>query len=152
MFVPTRSPCASPRATDEHRDGGARDVGALRRRCLEDTSADGAGQLLRDAFLRMRVSDGFSHARSLAFMTSLVLVQGTIVLVGVATALGDTNVSHGIVSAIHTAAPGPAGRVLTTAVRQAHGAGNAEHYVPLALGSIGALVAATTRWVSSSGG
>lgn len=104
----------------------------------------GRGQLLRDAFLRMRVSDGFSHARSLAFMTSLVLVQGTIVLVGVATALGDTNVSHGIVSAIHTAAPGPAGRVLTAAVRQAHGAGSAKHYVPLALGSIGALVAATT--------
>jgi YihY family inner membrane protein len=104
----------------------------------------GRGQLLRDAFMRMRVSDGFSHSRSLAFMTSLVLVQGTIVLVGIATALGDTTVSHGIVSAIHTAAPGPAGRVLTTAVEQAHGAGNAKHYIPLALGSIGALVAATT--------
>ena len=52
----------------------------------------GRGQLLRDAFLRMRVADGFSHARSLAFMTSLVLVQGTIALVGLATALGDTNV------------------------------------------------------------
>src|SRR4051794_17831951 len=44
----------------------------------------GRGRLLRDAFMRMRVSDGFSHARSLAFMTTLVLVQGTIVLVGIA--------------------------------------------------------------------
>lgn len=104
----------------------------------------GRGRLLRDAFMRLRVSDGFSHARSLAFMTSLVLVQGTIVLVGFATALGDTRLSRGIVSAIHSAAPGPAGRVLTTAVEQAHGAGGARHYLPLALGSIGALVAAST--------
>src|SRR4051794_2955312 len=104
----------------------------------------GRGQLLKDAFMRMRVSDGFSHARSLAFMSSLVLVQGTIVLVGVATALGDTHFAHGIVSAIHSAAPGPSGKVLTTAVNQAHGAGATRQYLPLALGSVGALVAGTT--------
>ena len=34
-------------------------------------------------------ADGFSHARSLAFVTSLVLVQGLIALVGFAAAFGD---------------------------------------------------------------
>src|SRR5690348_15698307 len=33
----------------------------------------GRRRLLADAFIRLRVADGFSHARSLAFMTSLVL-------------------------------------------------------------------------------
>ena len=36
----------------------------------------GRRRLVADAFQRMRLADGFSHARSLAFMTSLVLVQG----------------------------------------------------------------------------
>ena len=31
----------------------------------------GRGQLVRDAFVRLRVADGFSHARSLAYTTSL---------------------------------------------------------------------------------
>ena len=39
--------------------------------------------------MRLRVADGFSHARSLAFVTSLVLVQAIIALVGLAAALGD---------------------------------------------------------------
>ena len=34
----------------------------------------GRGQLLKDAFMRMRVADGFSHARSLAFLTAVVCV------------------------------------------------------------------------------
>src|SRR4051794_9300569 len=104
----------------------------------------GRGQLLKDAFMRLRVADGFSHARSLAFMTTLVLVQGTIVLVGVASATGQTSFSHGIVSAIRDAAPGPAGRVLTDAVRQAQQAGASGRYTALVLGSLGTLVSATT--------
>ena len=49
----------------------------------------GCGRLLRDSFLRLRAADGFSHARSLAFVTSLVLVQGLIVVVGLASAFGS---------------------------------------------------------------
>ena len=41
-------------------------------------SGSAAGKLLRDAFMRLRFADGFSHARSMAFATSLVLVQGLI--------------------------------------------------------------------------
>jgi hypothetical protein len=35
----------------------------------------GRVRLMKDAFQRMRVADGFSHARSFAFMISLVAVQ-----------------------------------------------------------------------------
>jgi YihY family inner membrane protein len=107
-----------------------RDIGRLR--------------LLRDAFMRMRFSDGFSHVRSLAFLMSLVLVQATIVLVGIASALGDTHLSEAIVSAIQGAVPGPAGQVLTVAVGQAHAAGVSRRYLGLALGSVGLIVSATT--------
>ena len=49
----------------------------------------GRRKLVRDAFLRLRASDGFSHARSLAFALALVLVQAIIALVGLAAALGE---------------------------------------------------------------
>jgi uncharacterized BrkB/YihY/UPF0761 family membrane protein len=48
----------------------------------------GRGPLLVDSFRRLRAADGFSHARSLAFMTTLVLVQGLIAIVGLASAKG----------------------------------------------------------------
>ncbi len=101
-------------------------------------------RLLRDAFTRMRYSDGFSHTRSLAWVMSLVLVQAVIVLVGVASAMGDSHISTGIVNAIQSAAPGPAGQVLTSAVDQAQNAGLSRRYLALALGSIGLIVSATT--------
>ena len=52
-------------------------------------SRAGRVQPLRDSFVRLRGADGFSHARSLAFVTSLVLVQGLIVIVGLGTAFGS---------------------------------------------------------------
>ena len=47
----------------------------------------GKKKLLVDAFVRLRAADGTSHARSLAFMVSLCLVQGLIVLLGIAASL-----------------------------------------------------------------
>src|SRR4051794_41890047 len=75
----------------------------------------GRKKLVRDAFVRFRASDGFSHARSLAFVTSLLLVQGLILLVGLAAWLGDTDLSGTIVRTITEAVPGPAGGALTPA-------------------------------------
>ena len=43
-------------------------------------------ELLRDAFVRLRAADGTTHARGLAFSISLVLVQGLVVVVGIAVA------------------------------------------------------------------
>ena len=111
------------------------------RRTLVDT---GRRRLLADAFRRLRVADGFSHARSLAFMTSLVLVEGLIALVGFASFLGQDGLSAVIVRTIKGAAPGPAGRLLTKAVVQAEATGSSHRLAALTFGLVGALIAATT--------
>ena len=111
------------------------------RKTLLDT---GRVQLLKDAFTRLRAADGFSHSRSLAFVTSLVLVQGLIVLVGFATAFGDLRMSREIVAAIESAIPGPAGQLLTNAVEQAREVGADHRYLPLLLGLVGTLITGTT--------
>ncbi len=112
------------------------------RRALQET---GLRRLLVDAFLRLRVADGFSHARSLAFMTALVLVQGLIALVGFASLLGQDGLSGVIVRTIQSAAPGPAGRLLTRAVLQAYENGSSQRVAGLTFGLVGALIAATTE-------
>lgn len=104
----------------------------------------GRRRLLADAFRRLRVADGFSHARSLAFMTSLVLVQGLIALVGFATLVGQGDVTTVIVRTVRGAAPGPAGRLLTQAVDQAQRNGSSQRVAALVFGLVGALIAATT--------
>jgi YihY family inner membrane protein len=111
------------------------------RKTLLDT---GRRQLLKDSFVRLRAADGFSHSRSLAFVTSLVLVQGLIALVGFAAAFGDIRMSREIVAAIESAIPGPAGHVLTDAVKQAREVGADQLYLPLLLGLFGTLVTGTT--------
>ena len=112
-------------------------------RALRDT---GRRRLLKDAFQRMRSADGFSHARSLAFVTSLVLVQGLIAIVGLASALGDTSVAGLITDTIHGAVPGPAGEVLTRVVDSAHDAGASRKYTALALGLVGTLITGSTAF------
>src|SRR6185369_1493609 len=103
----------------------------------------GRKRLLSDSFQRLRVADGFSHARSLVFAGALVFIQATIALVGLATMLPQGGFSATIVHALETAVPGPAGAVLTDAVKQAHQAGSS---YPLALwiGLAGALISGTT--------
>ena len=100
--------------------------------------------LVKDAFVRLRAADGFSHARSLAFVTSLVLVQGLVALVGFAVAFGDVRTSREIVEAIQAALPGPIGDLLTDAVAQARKVGSEHRYLPLLLGLAGTLVTGTT--------
>jgi YihY family inner membrane protein len=104
----------------------------------------GRGRLLSDAFLRLRLSDGFSHSRSLAFVVTLVIMQGLIALVGLASALGGGEISKSIVRFLQAAVPGPAGRVLTQAVEQAHQASSSNRYTALLIGLAGALVTGTT--------
>ncbi len=104
----------------------------------------GRVQLVKDAFVRMRAADGFSHARSLAFATSLVLVQGLVTVVGFTVAFGDLRLSKEVVEALQTAFPGPVGNLLTEAVAQARKVGSQERYLPLILGLAGTLVTGTT--------
>ncbi len=104
----------------------------------------GRRRLLSDAFKRLRVSDGFSHARSLAFLSVLVVVQGTIALVGLASAIGNRAFSEAIVAAIKGTAPGPSGELLTAAASQAQATGDRRQLVAVALGLAGCLFTATT--------
>ena len=90
------------------------------------------------------MADGFSHARSIAFLLSLLFIEGVIALVGLASVLGSGGLSDAIVRGLQTAVPGPAGRILTDAVAQAHRVGTGARYVALwaALGA--AIVTGTT--------
>jgi YihY family inner membrane protein len=100
--------------------------------------------LLKDGFVRMRAADGFSHARALAFVTSLIVVQGMIVVVGLASAFGDVRFVRTAITTIETTVPGPAADVLKNTVERANEVGNQEQYLPLILGLAGLLVTATS--------
>jgi YihY family inner membrane protein len=107
-------------------------------------AATGWIKLLRDAFVRLRAADGFSHSRSLAFATSLVFVQGLIALVGLAAEFGQTDFNHTILGAIENAVPGPAGSLLKRAFAQAQQIGLEHRFLPLVMGLAGTLVTAAT--------
>jgi len=107
-------------------------------------ASTGRARLLKDAVIRLRHADGTSHSRSLAFVTALVLVQGLIVIVGFAAAFGSSSVSSVIVDAIRSIAPGPAGDVLTGAVKQARSVGARDQYLVLVIGLLGTMLTATT--------
>ena len=101
-------------------------------------------RLVKDAFVRLRFSDGFSHARSMAFLGVLVIVQGVIAAVGMASALGKGGLSDSIVKVLHSIVPGQAGKILTQAVQQAHKTGSSGQWVAIIVGTVGAIVTGTT--------
>jgi YihY family inner membrane protein len=103
----------------------------------------GRGRLLREAFRRMRAADGFSHARAMAFVGTLVILQAVIAAVGFARALGAGQLRDSILHTLQFVVPGPAGKVLTQAGGQATAAGTSSHYWALTLGAIGALITGT---------
>ena len=76
------------------------------RRTMERT---GRLRLLRDAFARLRWSDGFSHARSIAFLLALLFIEGVIALVGLASVLGSGGLSDGIVRGLQSRGSGSCG-------------------------------------------
>jgi YihY family inner membrane protein len=110
----------------------------------ETLLSTGRLRLVADAFARLRYADGFSHARSLAFAMSLVMVQGLIALVGFAAAFGNLEVSRVIVDTIRNAVPGLAGDALTQAVHQAQKVGAHNRFLPLTLGLIGTAITGST--------
>jgi len=100
----------------------------------------GRGRLLADAFRRFRLADGTSNARSLAYLITLIAIQALIALVGLASVLGEGQISKLIVQSLQAASPGPSGKVLTQAVVQAHQAGSPDLSTALVLGVVGALI------------
>lgn len=110
----------------------------------ETLKRTGTRALVKDSFRRFRVSDGFSHARSLAYLTTMVFLQGVIGLVGLASAAGKGGLSDLIVKTLQTVVPGPASSALTDAVKQAHKAGSSHRYLALTLGLTAAVITGTT--------
>ena len=107
-------------------------------------ASTGRVRLAGDAFRRLRAADGFSHARSLAFVSALAILQGVIAVVGLASDLGNGSASDLIVRTLREASPGPAGRILTQAVDQAHRAGASNRHVALIVGLVGAIISGAT--------
>ena len=85
---------------------------------FETIHAAGAKTLLRDGFQRLRVADGFSHSRAMAFQLVLALIPGTIVLVALASELRWESLSNAIIRSVEALAPGPAGDVFREAFGQ----------------------------------
>jgi YihY family inner membrane protein len=96
----------------------------------------GRRRLASDAFRRFRAADGTSHARSLAFLVTLLLVQGVIALVALASMVHRGGWSDLLTNTLRTVAPGPAGKVLTDAVEQAHQAGDSHNFTFLLIGLV----------------
>src|SRR5919199_4306663 len=90
---------------------------------LQTLRSTGWGRLLKDAFVRFRAADGFSHSRALAYQVMLTLLPFVIAVVGLATALQAEDVRELVTRTVDRLAPGPAGQLFTQAVRQ--GAKNA---------------------------
>lgn len=114
------------------------------RDALSTFAATDRRRLAADAVIRLRASDGFSHARSMAFAMGLIFVQGIIALVGLASAVGSGGLSRSIVRTLEAVVPGAAGLLLHDAVRQAHEAGSTGRWVALTLGTVGAFVTGMT--------
>ncbi|HEX4403410.1 MAG TPA: YihY/virulence factor BrkB family protein [Polyangia bacterium] len=110
----------------------------------ETLRTTGRLNLIRDAVIRLRAADGFSHSRSLAFATSLVMVQGVVVLVGISVAFGQTELNRTIFAAIESAVPGPTSGLLMNALTQARRVGLERPALPLLVGLVGTLVTAST--------
>ena len=103
----------------------------------------GKKRLLADAFKRLRAADGTSHSRSLAFMISLIIVQGIIVILGLATIFGSSGLSATLADTIGSTVPGPASGPLREALQQAREVGQRDDILPLLIALAGLLFTAT---------
>jgi YihY family inner membrane protein len=110
---------------------------------LETLRSTGWARLLKDAFLRFRAADGFSHSRALAFQVMLTLLPFVIAVVGLATALQVDQVRELVTRSVDRLAPGPAGQLFTQAIRQGAKSAASGGLTALLLGAAAALTSAT---------
>jgi len=102
----------------------------------------GGWHLVRDAFVRLRYGDGFSHARAFAFQLCLAVVPFLIALTGLTTDLGVESGGRVVADTVIALTPGASVdvvRELLTDSERTEDAGE----VALALGLITGLVALT---------
>jgi YihY family inner membrane protein len=108
---------------------------------LETLRDAGRRRLLLDTVARFRAADGFSHARALAFNVTLTILPALLALVGLAAALETDELRRVLQALIDEAAPGPAGDVLSQALREGDRRGGV---TAVAFGAVATLAAATT--------
>src|SRR5215204_5680352 len=104
----------------------------------------GSWRLLRDAFLRFRSGDGFSHARALGLQLCLAAVPLLIALNGLASKLGDPQRAGRVVADTVLALTPGASESLVNQLLTDQGRTSDLSQVALALGLLTAVVALTT--------
>ncbi|MGW7399911.1 YihY/virulence factor BrkB family protein [Streptomyces cyaneofuscatus] len=104
----------------------------------------GRWPLLRDAFVRFRYADGFSHSRALALQTILAIIPLVIAFVGLSTALHTENVGRLAELTIRSLSDGPSAPVVDEALdRNRRGDGDGAE-IALWFGLLFSLVNVTT--------
>ncbi|MFD3410146.1 YihY/virulence factor BrkB family protein [Streptomyces cyaneofuscatus] len=104
----------------------------------------GRWPLLRDAFVRFRYADGFSHSRALALQTILAIIPLVIAFVGLSTALHTENVGRLAELTIRSMSEGPSASVVDEALdRNRSGDGDGAE-IALWFGLLFSLVNVTT--------
>ncbi|CAD5919985.1 MULTISPECIES: YihY/virulence factor BrkB family protein [Streptomyces] len=104
----------------------------------------GRWPLLRDAFVRFRYADGFSHSRALALQTILAIIPLVIAFVGLSTALHTENVGRLAELTIRSLSEGPSAPVVDEALdRNRRGDGDGAE-IALWFGLLFSLVNVTT--------
>jgi len=112
---------------------------------LETLRDCGRRRLVIDSIDRFRAADAFSHSRALAFQLTLTLLPALIAVVGLAAALEIESFTRAVQDAVDTLAPGAAGDLLTSALRQgASGAREETGETALGAGAIAAGLAGAT--------
>jgi len=102
-------------------------------------------RLVRDALVRFRAADSFSHSRALGFQITLTLLPALIAVIGLAEALEQATARRVVQETINALAPGAAGDLLTDALRQGTSTARQESgEAALTGGLLAALVAGTT--------
>jgi hypothetical protein len=104
----------------------------------------GSWRLLRDAFLRFRSGDGFSHARALGLQLCLAAVPLLIALNGLASKLGDPHRGGRVVADTVLALTPGASESLVSQLLTDQGRTRDQGQVALSLGLLTAVVALTT--------
>ncbi|MFC8453423.1 YihY/virulence factor BrkB family protein [Kitasatospora sp. NPDC057223] len=100
----------------------------------------GRWRLARDAFLRFRYADGFSHARALAFQTALALVPFLIAVVGLSAVLHSDRLGQVTELTLRRLATGPSSDMVKQVLDRSRERADDGGEVALWLGALFSLV------------
>ncbi|MEU9975341.1 YihY/virulence factor BrkB family protein [Streptomyces sp. NPDC051014] len=104
----------------------------------------GGWPLLRDAFLRFRYADGFSHSRALALQTVLAVIPLALAFVGLSTSLHTEDIGRMAELTIHRIAAGPSAEVVDDALDRSRRRAGDDGQLALWFGAVFSIVNVTT--------